>query len=722
MSSQIRFILALHNHQPVGNFDGVIEQSYQDSYLPFLDIFEQYESLRIALHTSGCLMEWLDANHPEYVDRLAGLVASGRIEIVGGPFYEPILTMIPSRDRIGQIRAYSDWLEQRLGAKVRGMWMPERVWEQSLAADLASAGMQYTMLDDFHFKNAGLEPDALHGYYVTEDDGRILSIFPGSEVMRYLIPFAAPQETIHTLGEIAARHPNSIVTFADDGEKFGSWPDTKQHVYDDGWLRRFFDLLQQNQDWIKLTTPSEALEAVAPRDKIYLPEGSYREMTEWVLPAARQNQYEDLHHELEANGWWEKVAPYVRGGYWRNFKVKYPEANEMYSRMMQVSERLEQARRDGAEGEAFDNAQRELFRAQCNCSYWHGAFGGIYLPHLRNAVYNHLIAADNLLDQAQHQSESFVDVTSKDFNFDARREVCLANDKLIALAAPASGGMLYELDLRSICLNLLATLARRPEAYHRKVLAGASQHQGSAASIHDRVVFKQEGLDRRVVYDRHMRKSMIDHFYANDVNPANVASGKAQELGDFVTGAYEAVVRSKADRIQLQMIRTGTVDGQSIKITKGITLNAGESRVEIAYLIEGLPADRTFHFAPEFNFAALPAGAEDRYFYDADRTRHGHLGTQLDWATCTSIGMCDEWLGLDANFSFNQPTGLWTYPIESVSQSEGGFELVHQSLVVQPHWHINGQNNGAWSATMVLEFDTSMAENRRREAEAVAAN
>ena len=41
-------------------------------------------------------MEWLDARHPEYLDRLAGLVAAGRIEIIGGAFYEPILTMIPA--------------------------------------------------------------------------------------------------------------------------------------------------------------------------------------------------------------------------------------------------------------------------------------------------------------------------------------------------------------------------------------------------------------------------------------------------------------------------------------------------------------------------------------------------------------------------------------------------------------------------------------------------
>ena len=136
MPPRISLALAIHNHQPVGNFDGVFEQAYQDSYLPFLDCFESYPSLRISLHTSGSLMEWLDEHHPEYVDRLAGLVATGRIEIVGGAFYEPILTMIPSRDRIGQIRRYTAWLEDRLGANVRGIWMPERVWEQSLTTDL----------------------------------------------------------------------------------------------------------------------------------------------------------------------------------------------------------------------------------------------------------------------------------------------------------------------------------------------------------------------------------------------------------------------------------------------------------------------------------------------------------------------------------------------------------------------------------------------------------
>src|SRR3954454_16269120 len=102
----VRLILALHNHQPVGNFDGVFEAAYRDSYLPFLEVMEDYPQIPFALHTSGPLLEWLEARRAEYVARVRALVEAGRLEVLGGGFSEPILTMIPHRDRVGQILGY----------------------------------------------------------------------------------------------------------------------------------------------------------------------------------------------------------------------------------------------------------------------------------------------------------------------------------------------------------------------------------------------------------------------------------------------------------------------------------------------------------------------------------------------------------------------------------------------------------------------------------------
>lgn len=746
MSPTLRLVLVFHNHQPIGNFDGVFEQAYQDSYRPFLDLLEQYQALPIGLHTSGSLMEWLVARHPEYVDRLARLVAAGRIEIVGGAFYEPILTMIPRRDRVGQISRYADWLADRFGTPINGMWIPERVWEQSLASDLADAGVRYTLLDDFHFKNAGLSEDQLHGYYITEDDTKLLAVFPGSERLRYTIPFREPQETIDYLRPIAHEQPGAVVVFGDDGEKFGSWPGTKQHVYENGWLRRFLDLLVANRSWLSIVTPSEALDQVPPLGRVYIPEGSYREMTEWSLPASRLIEFEHLRHRLEHEGRWQEIAPFVRGGYWRNFKVKYPETNEMYARMQMVSRRLHEAasaNSNGANGSngspwtgrgstelaealsdqsvnvhtLLDQARMELYRGQCNCAYWHGAFGGAYLPHLRNAVYQHLIAADNLLDAAEGRGlaeadKPWVELASEDYNFDGRPEVRLASNRLVALVAPAHGGHLYELDVRPICHNLLATLTRREEAYHVKVRAGESAAGGEVASIHDLVVFKQAGLDKRLHYDRHRRKSLVDHFFAADASLAAVAAGDYQEFGDFVTGPFEAKLRRSAKRMQVQLTRDGRLGERPVRITKGLTLEAGQQTLEVAYLLEGLPPGETVHFGVEFNFSGLPAGIDDRFFHDASGRSLGQLGSQLDLANVDFIGLTDEWLGINLELRSASPMNLWTFPIESVSQSESGFELVHQSVVVEPHWYIQAGQDGRWSATMTLAIDTSAAERR----------
>ncbi len=712
MNPPISFCLVLHNHQPVGNFDHVFEQAYRDSYLPFLEVFEPYESLCISLHTSGPLMEWLAERHPEYLDRLANLVSAGRIEIIGGAFYEPILTMISARDRIGQIQSYSQWLTQRLGGQVRGMWVPERVWEQSLTRDLASAGVQYTLLDDFHFKNAGLTEDVLDGYYVTEDEGSSLRIFPGSERLRYLIPFRDAHETVDYLRQVAERRPGAVMVFGDDGEKFGTWPETKKHVYEDGWLRRFFDLLAENQSWLHSITLAEAVDTLPPAGKIYLPEGSYREMTEWALPVERQVEYEDLKQACHDDPHWHRIEPFVRGGYWRNFKVKYPETNEMYSRMMDVSRRVEEALGQVVEdADLLAQAQQELYRAQCNCPYWHGAFGGVYLPHLRNAIYTHLIRAENLLDRACGRTLPLVDAEARDFNFDLRPELRLSNDKLHCLIAPSQGGQIYELDIKTIAHNIQATLARRKEAYHRKVLAGPSSHGDGVASIHERVVFKQPDLDQRVHYDWYLRNMMVDRFFGENASPETLQRSDAEELGDFVLGNYEATLRRNPDRIQAQMLRDGRVGQHRVRITKGVTISSGSSTLEVAYVLENLPPETTLHFGVEWNFAGLPAGADDRYFFQQDQ-RLGQLGQRLSLPPSRELALADEWLGLQVRLEVDRDTEFWTYPVETVSQSEGGFELVHQEVAVVPHWQVRGDQEGRWQMTMRLTLDTSWAESR----------
>ncbi len=707
MSPAVRLVFVLHDHQPVGNFDGVIEAAWRDAYQPMLELLERHPHVRVGVHTSGPLAEWLDRHHGEYLDRLAALVARGQVEIVGGAFQEPVLAMLPSRDRIGQIAQFRSWLERRLDTTVSGMWVAERVWDSGMTEDIVAAGMRWTILDDSHFKAAGLPEDVLDRHWLTESNGATLAVFPVSERLRYVIPFAAPEATIDHLRFLASRRHGALAVFGDDGEKFGVWPDTYRACFEEGWLEKFFSLLEANRDWVSMCLPSEVVREVPPAGTVWLPECSYREMTEWALPPEAQLACLDARRATEADSKLGGVTRFMRGGTWRNFRLRYPETNEMYARMMVVSQRVDALRANGtADAGLLHDAEQSLYRGQCNCAYWHGAFGGVYLPHLRNAIYRELITADRLCDRAEDRPATWVEATADDFDCDGRTEVRLASDGLDAWLAPAKGGMLYELDLADQQHNLLATLDRRPEAYHAQVLAGP----GAARSIVDpsqAATFKQAGLEKMIRYDSTRRKSLVDHFWDVGTAAAAVVEGSAIERGDFATGAYEASIRRNPGRVQVLLTREGNVWGIPLTLAKAVTLEEGSRSLEIAYKLEGLPAGFKQHLAVEFNFAGMPAGAVGRRFQNEAGGDLGDLGDGLNLASCKLIGLVDGYMKIDAKLAIapasnGEQASLWTFPIQTVSQSESGFELVHQSVVVMPHWTVTPDAEGVWRVAMKL--------------------
>ena len=255
---KFHLVLLIHSHQPVGNFDGVFEQTYQRSYLPFVQHLVRHPKVRLGLHYTGPLLEWFELRHPEFLDTtLRELVARGQVEMVGGGFYEPILISIPPEDQAEQLGRMSDYIQQKFGAAPAGAWLAERVWEPQLPYALSLSNIQYTLVDDVHFAAAGFEADQLHGDYVCEERGRTVRVFPGLKTLRYLLPFRSVEEAIGYLRESAEAHPGGMASMGDDCEKFGAWPNTYDHCYAEGtgWVEHFFTALEAvSGDWL-LTTP-----------------------------------------------------------------------------------------------------------------------------------------------------------------------------------------------------------------------------------------------------------------------------------------------------------------------------------------------------------------------------------------------------------------------------------------------------------------------------------
>ena len=163
----------------------------------------------------------------------------------------------------------------------------------------------------------------------------------------------------------------------------------------------------------------------------------------------------------------------------------------------------------------------------------------------------------------------------------------------------------------------------------------------------------------------------------------------------------------------MQLSAEGRVGEHTVRITKGLTLEAGRSTLEIAYLLEELAAGPA---AALRRRVQLRRPARRRRRPLLPRPCHGNdsasSARSSTWPDAHELGLIDEWLGIDVGLKLSRPTGFWTFPIETVSQSEGGFELVHQSVVVLPHWLVEADADGRWSVTMHLSIDTSAAESR----------
>ena len=472
----VRFIFGVHVHQPVGNFDHVFEEHVQSVYRPLVAQMERRRLRPALFHVSGPLLEWLESHEPRLVDRIGRLVADGALELLLSGMYEPILCAIPRADRVQQIAWHREALQSRFGATGDGLWLTERVWSPELAADLAFAGVRYVLVDDRHFLVTGFTREELHVPFRTESDGQALSVLAIDARLRYLVPFKPPSE-VETYLRAAHAAALPLAVLADDGEKFGGWPGTREWVYDRGWFDRFCDMLDtlQDQGVIRMCGGAEALEAVPCRGPVYLPTASYQEMEAWALPPAASRRLASIEHDLGAGRMAGPDRAFIRGAHWQNFLVRYPESNRMQKKAAALSAL---ARERGAA----EAALRAIGRAQCNDAYWHGVFGGLYLPHLRAAIWRELAAAEG-----EMRNGETLGVDTADFDCDGAEELWIHSHAFSAVVAPARGGALVEYTRFARGINHADVLTRRLEAYHlpARRAGAAGEEAGGVASIHE---------------------------------------------------------------------------------------------------------------------------------------------------------------------------------------------------------------------------------------------
>lgn len=696
---KFQLVLLLHAHQPVGNFENVFETAYAHCYLPFIEILERHPRIHAGLHYSGSLLEWVESAHPEYFDRLRELVRREQVEMVGGGFYEPILIAIPPEDRQKQIRHLAGYIQKHFGARPGGAWLAERVWEPQLPSTLKSAGVEYTVVDDNHFLGAGFELDQLYGHYIGEDQGHIVRIIPGLKSLRYLIPFHSVEENVHFLRQTASEHPGGFAAMGDDLEKFGIWPGTYDHCYRDAWIENFFLALEKSSDWLETSAPGNAIAARLPLGRADLPTASYTEMMEWALPTPARNRYHALTQEFASR---PDELPFVRGGIWRNFFSKYSESNLLHKKMLHVSAKVrrligEKSQERSPAGE-LERAEMLVLRSQCNDPYWHGIFGGLYAPHLRTAPWRALIEAEAIADGAAHGGKEFAESVSLDFDGDASDEVYFTSESYAALLQPQDGGTLSAIDCRRSNTALINSLKRRPESYHAKIRGKVEHNSSAVQSIHEQMRTKEDGLERWLHYDRWPQNCFRLLLFGREKKQRDCEAVTLEEDAALAGGPYDV------SQLSPQGVSLASRDARPWSARKTFSFRRAKSGFEIACEVA---LDHTSQVAASVNAGIevvvnfLAPSAPDRYF------QSGGKRFPLRWSgavPASQLQVVDEWQRVRVTLLAPGAREFWICPIETVSESEDGFERIYQGSKIVTVWPVDLPPGREFRAQLTLSI------------------
>ncbi len=702
-------VFVMHNHQPAGNFEHVFRESFDRAYRPTVELLWQYEAIHASLHYTGPLLEWIEANEPSFLDLLKKMVDRGQIEILGGGFFEPIFCWLRPEDQRRQVDLMRRHLRERFGqGEGGGFWLAERVWETDLPARLASLGLSCAPLDDHHFHLAGIPDDRLHGYYTVSWEGHPLKIFPISKDLRYLIPFRPPDVLLSFLDRQA--RGGKILTYADDGEKFGVWPATYKWVWEEGYLEHLFSQLNAQSGWLRVASMGEIARECSPTGIAVLPNASYTEMMEWALPAKIGHTYHQWVEKWEREGGNEDLRTLFRGGIFENFLVKYPDVHRLYHRMLLTGRFVAEAYPGTTPPDA---VLLPYLRAQGNDVYWHGLFGGLYLSNLRHEAYRSLLESERALEEAGKLS---VPATlSGDFDADGSEDHFVRTRCYNLWITPGRGASVLELDDRTTSFHLTNTLTRQEESYHirfreevdrRRQEGAAGSDSGGIPSIHDMAPTAGSEELAGIVYDRRPRRAFSEGVSHAGAPVSDLLGGGAVFLLDLA-GVQARLEKAGNDSLSFSL--EGTLEGLPLRLLKEYRFLA--DRFSVGYRLES-PGASTLpdpwkgkRLWVEIPLTLLAGHDSGRTLSVEGRPGRSFWDETGDDGEVTGYQGEDTWSKAAFRVLLSGSDRFVHGPIETVSLSEAGLEKTFQGTLFMQGFSLDRLFGEGGSITVVCGPD-----------------
>ncbi len=652
MDKKVKLLFGIHMHQPADNFKEAVDEAVEKCYKPFFQTVKKFPFFKFSLHCSGWLLEQIRKHHEEVFDDIQTLNRRGSIEFFTAGFYEPVLCAIPERDRKAQINQLNKVITKYFEQTPKGLWLTERVWEDGIVSGLSECGISYVMVDDYHFKASGFDEEMLDGYSFTENNGEKISLFPISRTLRYALPFKEVEAALEAVRNSAGNGGAAIVF--DDAEKFGLWPQTHEWVYEKGWLEAFLHALEKDKN-IESLHFGEYYASEKAKGLVYLDNVSYEEMGEWSMKAQDALKLEAIKTEVSKT--YLDADKFVKGAFWKNFFVKYEESNRLHKRMIELSKHQVDTKK-------YLDA---LYRLQTNDVFWHGIFGGLYLPNLRDNAYSYLCECENIrYHKVKHRIEA------ADTDMDGYDEIKIVTKHFIVRFDSRQGGQMVEFLQRDSKFNYQNTLTRREEAYHQALLkeapTTAQESRKEIATIHTLKTEADSSIREALYFDWYVKNSFIDHISDSSLTLENFRKCRFKEYGDFADQPFGYTV----DDTKLTFRRDGGIYEDKTY----------ETSVAKSYICDA----ETIHFSVE-----LATKSPKHYLYGLEFNQHyadlGHvllngerLSEERTFEGIRDFSLWDGYTRKEIIFTLDHPCTLLAVPLCTVSKSEKGFDLMVQGV------------------------------------------
>ena len=668
---KIKLIFGTTNSQPVGASDEEVESVYQKSYKPFIRALYNAPHVRATLHYSGHLLYWLERHHSEFIDVLSELVGRKQVELLGGGFYEPIFPLIPRADRLGQIERLTTYLRKLFGKRPRGLWVTGQVWDPMLPSLLKTSGMEYTFLSDYQFAAGGIPADPVHSPCITEDEGKMIIVFPIASELRKACGEGRVDGIRRYLKNLATDDEDRVVSLLCPGERLQPKAEGEP-AFDEALVRNLFALLEEESSWAMTVTPSRYLKKATPRVRGYFPQASF--------DPDSCKQGGALAHDASAEA---RTAGYLPGTSFRSLLTRHAESNLMYAKMHYIHILVNQIRGDKYRKQL---AREELWRGQCSSAYWGGGVGGgLYSNRLRKQIYSSLIEAEKVTREKGIFSPSIITV---DFDMDGLSEFLYQGEELNAYVHK-QGGVVFELDYLPFPWNYGDSLSAD---------IGTSPPAGR----------------NRLPYTRNL---FVDHFFEPDrAVSLGAGDGNADdngtddgELGDFVTRLYSVRQLSKdgyrihfaalgrvkvaGAEVPVEVYKEYAFDGGILHVTYHVR-NRGEDHLRIGF---GSEINLSLS-ANDGQAARIVAGG------DAGETLSADAPDSIDGVD--SVRVHDLARAVMLQLQYSDPAFLSVAPVCVGGGEEPTRDQAnrYQSSCLFPQWQLDLAAGGEWRQELSLSL------------------